>query len=78
MLRQYVTNRAVNLGGHDMLQQWDIQINIPTVSEMVHIPTHVSGKDIRYYNKKKVINHSGSIKTTGKPSEDLYGLSNGV
>ena len=42
-LRPYVANIAVNLWGHDLLQQWNIQINIPAVPK-----THVSGKDIIY------------------------------
>ena len=49
-LRTYVPNIAVNLWGHDLLQQWNTQINIPAVSEMKYKPMHVSGKDIiRHY-----------------------------
>ena len=47
-----MANIAVNLWGHDLLQQWNIQINIPAVSEIKDKPMHVSVKDIiRYYLK---------------------------
>ena len=31
-LKPYVANIAVNLWGHDLLQQWNTQINIPAAS----------------------------------------------
>ena len=47
-LRPYVANIAVNLWGHDLLQQWNTQVNIPAIPK-----THVSGKDIiRYYKQR--------------------------
>ena len=46
-LRLYVANIAVNLWGHDLLQQWNTQINIPAVPEAYN-----SGRDIiRYYTQ---------------------------
>ena len=43
-----MANITVNLWGRDLLQQWNIQINIPAVPE-----THNSGKDIiRYYTQR--------------------------
>ena len=51
-----VANIPVNLWGHDTLQQWISQINIPAVSEMENKQTYVSGKDIiRYYKNKSSI-----------------------
>ena len=47
-LRSYVANIEVNLWGHDLLQQWNTQNNIPIVPG-----THNSEKDImRYYGKR--------------------------
>ena len=47
-LRSYVANIAVNLWGHDRLQQWNTQNNIPIVPG-----THNSEKDtMRYYGKR--------------------------
>lgn len=57
-LRPYVTNRAGNLCDCDLLQQRNMQINIPAVSKMEHKPTHIPGKYIvRYY--KSFNKHSG-------------------
>lgn len=38
-LRQYVAYTAVNLWGHDLLQQWNNQINSHPVSKTNHKPT---------------------------------------
>ena len=47
-LRLPVADIAINLWVHDLLQQWNTQINIPTVPG-----THNSGKDvIRYYEQR--------------------------
>ena len=49
-MRPYVVNFAMNLMDHDLLNQWNIQINIPAVPE-----THISGKDIiRYYTQRSL------------------------
>ena len=40
-LRPYVANIAVNLWGHDLLQQWNTQINMPAIPEI-----HNSGKGV--------------------------------
>ena len=61
-LRPYVTNIAVTLWGHDLLQKWNTQTNIPAVSEIEHKQTHVSGKDIIRYYKKTVTKHSRCTK----------------
>ena len=43
-----MANIAVNLWSHDLLQQWNTQINFPEVWE-----THISGMDIiRYYTQR--------------------------
>ena len=34
-LRSYIANIAVNLWGHDLLQQWNIQINIPAAQKLM-------------------------------------------
>ena len=61
----------VNLWDHDLLQQWNTQINIHTVPQ-----THVSGKDIRKYYKHRstVIQAVQEHKAISKPSEVLTAL----
>ena len=72
----YVANKGVNLWGHDLLQQWNTQINIPAVSEMEHKPTHVSGKDIIGHYKKwsLAIKAVQKDKTTHRAWEVLLAL----
>lgn len=48
-LKPYVANIAVNLWDHDLLQQWNTQINIPPTSETNYKLTHVSERNIRRY-----------------------------
>ena len=62
-LRPYV---AVNLWGHDLLQQWNTQINIPAVQG-----TPNSGKCIiRYYTQRSpAIQAVQEHKGTSKPLE---------
>ena len=43
----------MNLWGHDLLQQWKTQINIPPTSETNHKIKNVSEKNIkRYYQEQ--------------------------
>ena len=62
----------MNLWGHDPLQQWNTQINIPAVPK-----THVSGKDIiRYYKQwSPAIQAVKEHKAISKPPEVLVALS---
>ena len=62
----YVANITVNLWGHDLLQQWNTQINIPAVPE-----THNFGKDIiRYYTQRSLaIQAVEEHEETSKPLE---------
>lgn len=66
-----MTNIAVTLWGHDLLQKWNTQTNIPAVSEIEHKQTHVSGKDIIRYYKKQSPNIPDVQKDniSSKPSE---------
>ena len=61
----------MNLWGHDLLQQWNTQVNIPAVPK-----THVSGKDtIKYYKQRSpAIQAVQEHKATSKPSEVLTAL----
>ena len=63
-LRPYVADIAINLWGHDLLQQWNTQISIPAVPG-----THNSGKDIiRYYEQRSpAIQTVQEHKATSKP-----------
>ena len=63
-LRSYVADVAINLWGHDLLQQWNTQINISAVPG-----THNSGKDIiRYYEQRSpAIQAVQEHKATSKP-----------
>ena len=46
----------MNLWGHDLLQQWNTQINIPPILETNHKLTYVSGENItRYYKEQSLI-----------------------
>ena len=65
-LRLYVANITVNLWGHDLLQQWNTQINIPAVPK-----TYVSGEDIRRYCRQRslAIQPVQEHKAIDKPSE---------
>ena len=47
----------MNLWGHDLLQQWNTQINIPLTLETNHKLTYVSGKNTRRFYKE----HSPTI-----------------
>ena len=66
-----MVNITVNLWSHDLLQQWNTQINIPAVSE-----THNSVKDIiRYYTQwSPAIQAIQEHKATSKPFEVLTAL----
>ena len=70
-LKLYVANITVNVWGHDLLQQWNTQINISVVPK-----THVSGKDIIRHNKQRslAIQTIQEHKATSKPSEVLMAL----
>ena len=61
----------MNLWGHDLLQQWNTQVNISAVPQ-----TRVSGKDvIKYYTQRSpVIQAVQEHKATSKPSEVLTAL----
>ena len=52
-LKPYVTNKAINLWGHDLLQQQNTQINILTISETDHKLGYLSEKNIRRYYKEQ-------------------------
>ena len=58
-LRPSVANAVVALWGHDILQQWNTQINILHISETDHKQTHVCGKNIIRHYLKKVSDHPG-------------------
>ncbi|KAK7803415.1 hypothetical protein U0070_023725, partial [Myodes glareolus] len=47
ILTPYVANIAMNLWGHDLLQQWNTRINISPILETNHKLTYVSWKNIR-------------------------------
>lgn len=55
----YVSNIAMNLLGHDLLQHWNTQISIPPTSEANHKLTHVSERNIRryYYKERSLVIH---------------------
>ena len=46
-LRPYIPKTSVNLWGHDLLQQWNTQINIPAAPK-----TYVSEENIRRYYRR--------------------------
>ena len=53
ILKSYVANIAMNLWEHDLLQQWNTQINIPPILETNHKLMYVSGKIIiNYYQEQ--------------------------
>ena len=62
-LRPYMANTAVNLWGHDLLQQWNTQINIPAVSR--------TGKDnIKHYTQRSLAIHAvQNHRASSKPLE---------
>ena len=41
-LKPYVTNIAMNFWGHDLLQQWNTQVNIHPISEKKHKLTYAA------------------------------------
>ena len=53
IVKSYVTNIAMNLWGHDLLHQWNTQINIPPILETNHKLTYVSRKNITKYYKEQ-------------------------
>ena len=65
-LSSYVADIAINLCGHDLLYQWNTQINIPVVPG-----TQNSGKDVkRYYTQRSSVIHGlQEHKATNKPLE---------
>ena len=65
-LRPCVATITVNLWDHELLQEWNTQINITAVQE-----THVFGKDIiRHYKKwSSAIQAVQEHKTMSKPSK---------
>ena len=64
-LRPYVANIAVNLCGHDLLQQWNTQVNIPAAPK-----TYVSGENIRKYYRQNSLDFQAvqEHKAIDKPS----------
>ena len=56
-LRSYIANLTVNLWGHDLLQQWNTQINIPIVPPKLLFPGKILEDII-----EKVTSHSGCIR----------------
>lgn len=70
-LKPYVANVAVNLWGRDLLQQWNTQIKIPTLSEKEYRPMHVSRNNIITCYK----NQSPTIQAVHKQSTTVVELS---
>ena len=70
-LRSYLANIAMNLWGHDLLQQWNTQINIPAAPK-----TCVYGADIRrfYRQRPPAIQAVQKHKAIDKPLEVLMAL----
>lgn len=55
-LKTYVVNIAMNLCGHDFLQQWNTQINIAVILETKHRIMDTSERKIkRYFHEKSVL-----------------------
>ncbi|KAL6040906.1 hypothetical protein STEG23_037882 [Scotinomys teguina] len=70
-LKPYVANVAVNLWGRDLLQQWNTQIKIPTISEKDYRPMHGSRNNIITCYKKEL----PAIQAVHKQSTTLIQLS---
>ena len=65
----YVANIAINLQGHDLLQQWKMQIKIPPISEANHKIKNTFEKNIKrcYQEQSQTFQvvHKQSITTDG-------------
>ena len=67
-----MANVPVNPWGHDLLQQQNIHMNIPALTEMDHKLTLISGKDVIRYPIKQSLPVQSVQKhrtTTGNLSE---------
>lgn len=53
-LQVYVTNVALNLWGCDLLQQWDTQINFPSILDANHKLMLCFRKNIRRLYKEQL------------------------
>ena len=67
-LKPHVTDIAVNLWGHDLLQQWNTQDNIPAVSETDNKLTHISGNGIKGSKKKTIQPVKEKKKNNNQPT----------
>ncbi|KAL6068070.1 hypothetical protein STEG23_001423 [Scotinomys teguina] len=70
-LKPYVANVAVNLWGRDLLQQWNTQIKIPTLSEKDYRPMYGSRNNIITCYEKEL----PAIQAVHKQSTTLIQLS---
>lgn len=67
-LKPYLQYIAINLWGHDLLQQWNTQINIPPVTDAKYIqPLDGRQNIVRHYGKQ-----IATIQTVHKKVQRLY------
>ncbi|MGE9714899.1 hypothetical protein ACQP3F_24950, partial [Escherichia coli] len=75
-LKPYMADIAINLWGHDLLQQWNIQINILPVSDTNYVQSLDSREDLaRSYGKwLPTIQAVQKLNTNDRPSEEPKAL----
>ncbi|ERE67690.1 protease-like protein [Cricetulus griseus] len=74
ILKPYVADIAINLWGHDLLQQWNTQINIPPMSDTNYVQSLDSRKDlVRRYGKRLPIIHAAQKLGTNDGPSDTVG-----
>ncbi|KAL6036362.1 hypothetical protein STEG23_004443, partial [Scotinomys teguina] len=69
-LKPYVANIAMNLWGHDLLKQWNTQINIPPTSETNQL-THISERNTRRYHSNYWSPAIQIVQEQGRTTVDL-------
>ncbi|ERE72946.1 Pol polyprotein [Cricetulus griseus] len=76
ILKPFVADIAINLWGHDLLQQWNTQINIPPVSDTNYVQSLDSSKDLVIHNGKRLptIHAVQKLGTNDGPSEEPKAL----
>ncbi|MGE9501733.1 hypothetical protein ACQP3D_25365, partial [Escherichia coli] len=75
-LKPYVTDIAINLWGHNLLQQWNTQINIPPISDVNYIQSLDGRKNLvrRYGKRLPTIQAVQKLGTNDIPSEEPKAL----